>query len=154
MDTIAHGLATYAVRQTINSRIDWRWLVFFGAFPDLVWLPFTFINLLTSGKIYFFNGPYNISHSLIIWAFVSLVAMLRWRQSWLYTWPWALHIIIDVPGHLDMATPILWPLSNWKIYGWFDWLSWPMMMATYVFLITWYVVIRHWRKSKPSNNPK
>lgn len=152
MDTIAHGLVTYAVGRSVQSRIDWRWLVFFGAWPDLVWLPFTFIKILTSGHLYFFNGPYNISHSLVIWAVMSSLAMVRWRKAFLYTWPWALHILIDIPGHIDMPTPILWPLSNWKIHGWFDWLSWPMMAGTYVLLIAWYIVIRRRKKFPSSHN--
>lgn len=131
MDTIAHGFVSYAVGKSIRSKVNWRWLAFFGMFPDLVWLPFTFVNLLTSGAIYFFNGPYNISHSLVIWLAVSLLATIRWRRSFAYTWPWALHILIDMPGHLDMHTPILWPTSNWKPNGFFDWLTLPWMAATY-----------------------
>ena len=146
MDTFAHGLITYAVGQSARSRINWRWLVFFGAFPDLVWLPFTFINLLTSRHIYFFNGPYNISHSLVIWAIVSLLAMIRWRKTFLYTWPWALHLLIDIPGHTDMPTPILWPVAHWTIHGWFDWLAWPWLLSTYVGLAIVFVVL--WRLGK------
>lgn len=132
MDTLAHGLVTYAVRQSVNSRVNWRWLVFFGMGPDLVWLPFTALHILSGGGIYFFNGPYNISHSLVIWVTVSLLATIRWRRSLAYSWPWALHILIDMPGHLDMHTPILWPVSNWKLNGLFDWLTWPWLTATYV----------------------
>lgn len=140
MDTFAHGLVTYAVNQSFRRQLDWRWLVFFGALPDLIWLPFTLVSLLTSGHIYFFNGPYNISHSLVIWAAVSLLATLRWRKTFLCTWPWALHLLIDLPGHTDMATPIFWPISNWKIMGWFDWLAVPWLIATYIGLIIVFLV--------------
>lgn len=132
MDTFAHGLATYAIRQSINSRISWRWLVFFGMFPDLCWLPFTLVHLLTSGSISFFNGPYNISHSFVIWLVISALATIRWRKAFLYTWPWALHIFIDMFGHIDMPTPILWPISDWKFQGHFDWLTPPLFIATYL----------------------
>jgi len=131
MDTIAHGLVTYAVRQSTRSKVGWRWLVFFGMFPDFVWLPFTFVNLLTSGAIYFFNGPYNVSHSYIIWFVVSALCTVRWRKIFLYTWPWAIHILIDMPGHVDMHTPILWPISDWKFVGLFDWLTVPWFVVTY-----------------------
>jgi hypothetical protein len=150
MDTFAHGLVTYAVGQSVKSRVNWRWLVFFGVFPDLVWLPFTFIHLLTSSKIYFFNGPYNVSHSLVIWAAVSLLATIKWRQAFWYTWPWALHLLIDIPGHISMPTPILWPLSNWKIPGAFEWLTWPWLIATYAGLTVVYFVL--WRTGKFQSN--
>ncbi len=132
MDTFAHGLVTYAVRQSVKSRADWRVLVFFGAFPDLVWLPFTALHFLTRGNIYFFQGPYNISHSFVIWAAASLLVSIRWRKAFAYTWPWALHIVIDIPGHVDMYTPILWPVSHFKFQGLFDWLTVPWFIVTYV----------------------
>ncbi len=131
MDIFAHGLVTYAVRQSANIRSNWRWLVFFGMFPDLVWLPFTALQFLTHGNIYYFQGPYNLSHSFVIWVAVSLLATIRWRKIFFYTWPWALHILIDIPGHLDMRTPILWPISNFKFHGLFSWLTLPWLLATY-----------------------
>lgn len=148
MDTIAHGLVSYAAGQSVRSRVNWRWLVFFGMWPDLVWLPFTFVDLLTSGRIHFFNGPYNISHSLIIWGAVSLLATIKWRKAFLYTWPWALHILIDIPGHTDMPTPILWPVATWKIHGWFDWLAMPWYARTYLGIILWLFGLLFWRRRK------
>jgi hypothetical protein len=141
MDTLAHGIAAYLVGSTGKSKVDWRWLAFFGMWPDLVWLPFTALQFLTRGNLYFFQGPYNISHSLVIWAALSALAMFKWRNAFAYSWPWALHILIDIPGHITMPTPILWPISDWHIVGWFDWLSWPWFPLTYVGFIVIYVVL-------------
>lgn len=142
MDTAAHGFLSYLVGTSFRSRVRWPWLVFFGMWPDLVWLPFTALSYITSGRLSFFWGPYNVSHSLVIWVAVSLLLMLWRRNAFAYTWPWALHILVDVPGHLDMPTPILWPISTWHINGWFDWLKLPLWLGTYgvlfvVLLVLW-----------------
>lgn len=142
MDTLAHGIAAYLVGKGAKSPIDWRWLAFFGMWPDLMWLPFTALSVLTSGKLQYFQGPYNVSHSLIIWAGVSALAMFRKRNAFAYTWPWALHILIDIPGHTTMPTPMLWPVSHFVIHGWFDWLHWPWFLATYLTFGLVYIVLR------------
>ncbi len=141
MDTLAHGLWAIALGKTGRTRTPWWALAIVGAGPDLVWLPFTFVNLVSSGKIYFFQGPYNISHSLVIWAALTLIATLKWRRAIFWTWPWALHIVIDVPGHLDMFTPILWPISHWNIPGRFDWLSPQYFIGTYLALLIIFLVL-------------
>lgn len=134
MDTLAHGLWTYILGRKTQPRSNWHWLVFFGIFPDLVWLPFTALSVVTSGQIVFFQGPYNISHSVVIWALVSALLMFRWRRAFYFTWPWALHILIDIPGHLDMHTPIFWPISSFKISGAWDWLTPWWLLANYLVL--------------------
>ncbi len=134
MDTLAHGLWAIALGKSGRTRTPWWALAIVGAGPDLVWLPFTFLQLVSSGTIYFFQGPYNISHSLVVWLGLTLIATIKWRRAIFYTWPWALHIVIDIPGHLDMYTPIFWPISNYKIPGAFDWLSWKFFVGTYIAL--------------------
>lgn len=150
MDTLAHGLWSVALGKTSRSKIAWWKLALIGAGPDLVWLPFTFVNLITSGAIYFFQGPYNLSHSLVIWLIASLLLMIKWRRIFLWTWPWALHIVIDIPGHLDMYTPIFWPISNKKIPGLFDWLSLQNLFLTYFALGICFAIIFFLARRKKS----
>jgi len=150
MDTLAHGLWSIAIGKTARSRITWWRLALVGAGPDLIWLPFTFINLLSSGAIYFFQGPYNISHSLVIWIIGSLLLTIKWRRVFTWTWPWALHILIDIPGHLDMYTPIFWPISNKKFPGLFDWLSLKNILLTYGALAFVFLIIFFFRRKKKS----
>jgi hypothetical protein len=135
MDIIAHGLWTYVAGHKNKNRANWYRLIFFGILPDLIWIPFTVVNLFITRQIHYFWPPYNVGHSLAIWLVVTLVIMIRWRNAFKFTWPWALHILIDIPGHLDMFTPILWPISNWKISGQWDWLTWPWLAGTYVILV-------------------
>lgn len=148
MDSIAHGLWAAAIGQAAQTRIKWWVWGLIGAGPDFVWLPFTAINFLSSGHLHYFNGPYNVSHSLVVWALASLAVFLFWRRIFLYTWPWALHIIIDIPGHQDMLTPIFWPLWTKKFYGLFDWLSFPVIIGTYIALIFTFAIIFFLRRRK------
>jgi len=132
MDILAHGLWTYAINRRPTNQRKWKWLILVGVFPDLVWLPYTAWQLVTTGHLVFSMGIYHWTHSLVIWAAASMILWL-WRRPWGWlTWPWALHIIIDIPGHRDMLTPFLWPVSNFAFHGWWDWLSWPWLTATYI----------------------
>lgn len=134
MDILAHGLWIYAVSKAKKNPLLVRWQVFFGIFPDLVWLPATAFWLVTTGMVRFSMPLYDVSHSLVVWAAVTLVAMLYYRRAYLLTWPWALHIAIDIPGHTDLQTPFLWPLSDFTVRGWFDWMSAPWLTANYAVL--------------------
>lgn len=135
MDIIAHGLWTYvaAGKQRVTDRL--RWLVFFGILPDLVWLPTTLWWLVTAGQLQFSTPLYDVSHSLVVWLGFTFVATLYDRRAYLVTWPWALHILVDIPGHLGgIRTPILWPLSHLTFPGWWSWLSVPWLIANYAVL--------------------
>lgn len=147
MDTIAHGLWAYLIGRGTRQRQSWWKLGLISAGPDLVWLPFTFVRLLTNGSIMFFTIPYEISHSLFLWAVVSLLCSLRWKNAWRWSWPWALHILIDIPGHIDMPTPFLWPLIRHGWRGSFDWLTLRLMIINYFCMICIYLFIR-WREQK------
>lgn len=102
--------------------------------PDLVWLPATAYNLVAAGSVHFFIPLYHVSHSLVVFAVCTLVASLYHRRAAYVMWPWALHILVDIPGHIDLPTPFLWPLSDFTIHGWFDWLSLPWLIANYAVL--------------------
>lgn len=132
MDTLAHGLWTYALSSVPARPARWKLLVFFGALPDLVWLPTALWGVEAENDA--FMLLYRISHSLVIW-FVVTLAVSAWkgRAFWM-TWPWALHILIDVPGHTDILTPFLWPVSDFTIRGWWDWLSLKLIVGNYIVL--------------------
>lgn len=142
MDTLAHGIVGILAGKTGHSRVDWRWLAFFGMLPDLIWIPFTLYSIVIGRGLVYHWSPYNVSHSLVLWALVSGVAMIRWRRTFAYTWPYAAHLLVDIPGHISMPTPILWPVSHWHITGWFDWLHLPIFLGTYVVFTLWYGVVR------------
>lgn len=150
MDTIAHGLWTFAVSPTRKNRSLTRWRVFFGMFPDLVWLPFTAYDLLVSRMLRFHLGPYDLSHSLIVWFFVTAIASLRWRRAIAVTWPWALHVLIDIPGHIDLPTPFLWPLSSYAIRGAWDWLAPAWLIGNYIVLAAVFTFVgwRRWVRAR------
>lgn len=130
MDTLAHGLWTYALSRT-RQRSPWKLLVFFGILPDLLWLPTILLGRLGFNNTLFII-LYNISHSLVVWILVTLIiSAVRGRFFWA-TWPWALHILIDIPGHPDFHTPFLWPVSSWTIAGWWDWLTPVLLVGNYL----------------------
>jgi len=137
MDTLAHGLLTYAIAGAKRTPRHWKWLVLFGILPDLVWLPATTYWLVTEGHVRFSIPLYDISHSLVVWAAVTLCTMLYFRHAYAVTWPWALHILIDIPGHNTaqvIFTPFLWPFSRFVIHGWWNWLSVPWLIVNYAVL--------------------
>ena len=131
MDTLAHGLWAYSIGKGAHLRERWLVLALMSAGPDLVWLPFTAFDFLTHKGIIFHTRPYELSHSLVIWLGISLQATLRWKKAFAWTWPWALHILIDIPGHIDLPTPFLWPISHYTIHGWFDWLTPKILLINY-----------------------
>lgn len=146
MDTLAHGIIGFLGGRTVRSRVDWRWLVLFGMLPDLIWLPFTIYSVVTGVGLVFHWSPYNVSHSLVIWLALSALSTLRWRRTFFYTWPYAAHLLVDIPGHVSMPTPILWPISQWHITGWFDWLSWPILLGTYFTFSVWLLILRNQKR--------
>ena len=137
MDILAHGLWTYVAAGTQRETSRLKWLVFFGTLPDLIWLPATAFWLVTTGHLRFSMPLYDVSHSLVVWVVVTFVATLYHHRAYAIMWPWALHILMDIPGHNTpqlLFTPFLWPVSRFTIHGWWDWLSAPWLIVTYVVL--------------------
>lgn len=155
MDTLAHGLWAYLLGRGTRQQQPWALLGLISAGPDLVWLPFTILHYLTSGSLMFFPLPYQVSHSLVLWGALTLIASVRWRKAWRWTWPWALHILIDIPGHIAPSdqTPFLWPVSDFSVRGIFDWLTPQMLLANYFFLffILLLIKIREQKKKFAKN---
>lgn len=160
MDIFAHALWANAVYQGAFRVAKKRrftkdtWIpVFFGVFPDLFSFGPFFVENILSGS--FGSGDfrnsipdyvhtfYNISHSLIIFSLAFfIVALVRRRVYWPMA-AWALHIGIDVFSHSlqFFPTPILYPLSDFKIGGvsWgnptFMAINYSLLAATYAYLI-------------------
>lgn len=154
MDTLAHGLWTYAIMRTPKKKIAWFWPVFFAMLPDLIWLSSVAIGMFmrrlglssyTSDTL--FLQLYNVSHSLFVWLAVTALISLAVRHWFWATWGWAFHILVDVPGHLHaILTPFLWPVSSYHVQGAWDWLSVPWLIGNYVALAAVFLMLRRRRK--------
>ena len=78
---------------------------------------------------------YNITHSLVTFAFVFvLVGIVARKPIWVLA-VWGLHILIDIPTHslALFPTPFLWPTSNFKVDG----IGWenPIVLAIDIILL-------------------
>ncbi len=127
MDIFAHGLWSFAI---FHKRKD-RWLaVLFGLLPDLLAFgPHLIYSLLFGsaafGKPALLAIPsyvftvYNVTHSLVIFAFVLILLFIITKKVYLPLFAWALHIFVDIPSHTDafFPTPFLWPISSFHING-------------------------------------
>ncbi len=142
MDILAHTLWAYGIARIAKLKQRWLILGIIGAGPDFIWLPFTAFDFVMGHSLRFHYRPYEISHSLVLWLLLTLISSIRWRKAITWTWPWALHILIDIPGHIDMPTPFLWPVSHFTFRGVFDWLSPKLLLINYsvlaiIFIFLW-----------------
>lgn len=128
MNIVAHGLwgAALTPKKQFKSI---KWSIFWSVFPDLpflaVFIPYSLLN-----NVFVFSGwdnfpksifyIYGITHSLIIWGLVAagLFVSKKWHWPILF---WLLHILSDIPGHISFQTPFLFPISNFKLTGYFSW---------------------------------
>ena len=136
--------------------------VFWGMFPDIFsfvipYIIFFFILIFAKGfnisAIYTgiqspaYSGIieilYNISHSLVIFSLVFLLAWLIFRKPIWIMLGWLLHILIDIPTHIKgyFATPMFWPISNFKINGIAYWREPVVMIIDIILLIIAYSII-------------
>ena len=135
------------------------WQTFFAMFPDLVWTPATAYWLITTSHLRFSTPLYDVSHSLVVFVVMVGAVTFFYHRAYLLMWPWALHIFVDVPGHLgDIRTPILWPLSRFTFPGWWNWETMTWVIINYCLLVVALIVI-WWRKrsvtmrATPAKNP-
>ena len=150
MDIFAHGLWSYAIFH--NKKYVW-WATLFGILPDILSFGILFAINLFNGN--FQRGlpalsslpkwlfvAYNLTHSLVMFAFVFLIVFFI-TKSWY--WPllaWAIHILIDIPTHSTrfFPTPFLWPISNYVFNGiswgtpWFMILNYGSLLIVYVLI--------------------
>jgi hypothetical protein len=126
MNIVAHGLWGVALTPKKKHKRHLE-AVFWSVLPDLIWgsvtIPYWF---LFDGFWDFADAPrwfyhlYGMGHSVILWLAISglLFAVGKFR------WPlffWLLHILSDIPGHTNFATPFLYPVSPYRITGTFSW---------------------------------
>lgn len=128
MNIVAHGLWGAALTPKKQFKAI-KWSIFWSVFPDLpflvVFIPYSILN-----KVFVFSGwenlpisifyVYGITHSLIIWGLTAsgLLALKKWHWPILF---WLLHTLADIPGHTSFQTPFLFPISNFKLTGYFSW---------------------------------
>jgi len=169
MDILAHGLwagaAGKAAKLKEKSRIKLGIMVIFGIFPDFFAFAPAFIYMFASYLIpgvpkIEHPGPthmepatgntllilnithnlYNISHSILIFFLVFLLALAIFRRPIWELSGWFVHIIMDIPSHSYdfFPTPFLWPVSEFKINGihwgesWFMILNYSLIILAYL----------------------
>ncbi len=171
MDVFAHTLWTNALfHLKYHKQRRMRYIAaFFGVAPDLVGFAPLFIYLFASGRFFHDSFPftdqsnwtfgfaeqaYNFTHSLVIFAFTTLLVTAignlyrRYKMGdknfWFY-WPmlgWALHILIDIPTHPHFYhTPFLFPLSNYQNTHGVSWAHPTFMIINYCALATVYIIL-------------
>ena len=157
MDVLAHGFWGGALFCS-QGRKKFLAAVLIGMAPDLLSFgPFFILHpdSLISRVTGQLSGPpplsilpsyvflaYDVTHSLLVWAFSFLVfwGVLR-RPPWLL-FAWALHIVFDIPTHTTryFPTPFLWPFPTPFVNG-LPWATPAFMAANYACLIIVYAGI-------------
>ena len=136
--------------------------ILFGAMPDLISFgAFTVLQLANGtwqpGAPALDTLPswiypaYSFGHSFVVsLGVIGLVSL--WRRDIAFAMlAWPFHIVLDFPFHAlsYFATPVLWPLSDFKIDGipWSHWYIWyPNIAGLAVLLIYRYRQKRRLRK--------
>jgi hypothetical protein len=175
MDIISHALWSSALFKSINlklkkKRFNFWWAAFWGTFPDVFAFVIPYIiffiiiisqngfnikNLITTIKSPAYESIivilYSISHSLVIFAIVFLLVWLIFRKPIWILFGWLLHILIDIPTHTigHFATPMFWPISNFKINGLIYWRE-PLFMIIDIIalIIVYWIILRKERQLK------
>jgi hypothetical protein len=174
MDIISHGLWAGALSKIVKlkkRKFNFWFAAFWGMFPDIfafvipfiIWifaLLFGIVSLpdsinlgATPSTFPYYNIIeilYNISHSLIIFSGIFLLVYLIFQKPIWIMFGWLLHILIDMFTHIreHFPTPILWPLSNFKINGLIYWRNPWFMVGDVVLLIIVYCIIFLRKKRK------
>jgi membrane-bound metal-dependent hydrolase YbcI (DUF457 family) len=94
------------------------------------------------------NSLYNISHSIIVFTIIFIIAYLLFKKPVWILGGWLLHILIDVPTHSYQfyPTPIFWPISSWKFDG-FGWANeWFLIADAVLLIIVYFYLLRKERK--------
>jgi len=149
MDTFSHALWGYGLfgykRYAVLAML-------FGAMPDLISFG-AFMFLQVAEGTWHFGKPaleslpawlftnYSLGHSFIIC--IPIIAMVSlWKKGIAFAMlAWPFHIILDFPFHSKafFATPIFWPLSDFRIDGipWSHWYIWYPNIAGVLILLTY-----------------
>lgn len=129
MDDVSHILWSYLFLYWTGH----PWLaIIFGVLPDLLCFTPAFIYQIIwrpKGKDFVerykkFPGwmktwaeqGYNVTHNLFTTAVITAIALFT-GAWWLLAW--TLHVLMDIPTHSKgfYATPLFWPLWDFKIDG-------------------------------------
>lgn len=89
------------------------------------------------------SALYNVSHSIFIFGFVSIILWAIFRRPVWEMGGWLLHILTDIPTHTYQffPTPVFWPFFDWKFDGfawgtpWFIILNYSLLLFTFWFLL-------------------
>lgn len=145
MDIFAHGIWSAIVFSGQPPRRAYAG-VLWGVLPDLIPAAASTALVPVMGiSRTGFAALYPFTHSLVIFACAFLLVLVIRRSV---PWPmlaWALHIIVDIPGHQRFLTPFLFPLSDFRVMGLWEWLSVPGVIANYTAIILAIVFLR-WRR--------
>lgn len=114
MDTLAHGLYGAAIfAKTKQDR-----LMFLGGaigmLPDVIVYGVFAAQGYTIPYVPEASLPlYHVTHSLVLTAAVAGLVFIFKRKWAIFTLPYFLHILLDIPTHCGLfATQFLFPLSN------------------------------------------
>lgn len=136
MDTFSHALWGFGL---FGFRRYPKFAALMGAMPDLISFGALFFMRVLNGT-YSWGKPalatlpgwiypaYTVGHSFVV-AFTVIGLVAWWRKDIAFAMlGWPFHILLDFPFHsLEyFATPILWPLSDFKVDGipWSTWYIW------------------------------
>lgn len=150
MDTMAHGL----IGMLLKTPKMPRWTLFaalgFGVMPDLLSFGIYFVQRFVTGNHHFDRNAipeyvyinYNLTHSLIIAAIFGILIYYFWRPGFIPYLAWPIHILCDVPTHsIDFfATPIFYPLWDWKFDGWSFGRNYWIIISYYLAIIIIYML--------------
>lgn len=169
---VAAKAANKKLKKPINS-----WLAgFWGIFPDLFsfWIAMIWVLWgMAEGTMQFSDMPrhpdsaeqmplqafwvyqisydlYNISHSAVVFFAIFFLTWIVLRKPHLELFGWFVHLLVDIPTHTleNFPTPLLWPLSEWKIDGLAYWhLNW-FAPLTYIFIFFLLYLLRNHKKKK------
>ncbi|MBW3019938.1 hypothetical protein KY334_01465 [Candidatus Woesearchaeota archaeon] len=152
MDILAHFLITYLVFIRHPNVLI---LSIIGILPDILSLSSHFINFVYSkaknkkkkkiSRLSLFL--YRFNHSLIIFTLIFSLVYLIDKTFVIYTIPWLIHIISDIPTHSkkeddleDFSTKIMWPLSDFSFNG-IEWHRKYLFFKVYLLLLVAYAII-------------
>ncbi len=146
MDIVAHGIWS-AIAYSGQARPRAYAGIVWGVLPDIIpaaasaaLIPV--MGLSRAG----FAAAYPFTHSLVIFAAAfALTALVRRAVYWPML-AWGLHILVDIPGHQRFLTPFLFPLSEYRVMGWWEWLSIPGLIANYTAIAV--VTALLWRRRR------
>jgi len=161
MDILSHGLWG-GVAFGRQSRRSYWWAFFFGVMPDLFSFGPFFLQKLW-GHGFEFGPPdaasipmyvyelYDVTHSLVTFAVVFILASLFLRRPMWVMLAWPFHVVMDIFTHSNefFPTPFLWPISDYH-FGGISWGHPYIFFPNVALLIVCYVIWRRSLKQKPA----